>query len=89
MQSELSSHIGLKGRCFCRICKVDGQVADPLTSQTRLHEDLEASNASDGSLALSEDSDYSSTGRANSGKSETLQNQFTRIKQFMMVCKIL
>lgn len=25
MQSELSSHIGLNGRFFCRVCNVDGK----------------------------------------------------------------
>lgn len=24
MQSEFASHIGLRGRCFCRVCKVQG-----------------------------------------------------------------
>jgi hypothetical protein len=43
MQSELSSHIGMSGKCFCRVCKVEsssGSLADLEREEKRVRDFL-------------------------------------------------
>jgi hypothetical protein len=47
MQSELSSHIGMGGKCFCRVCKIKnpgGLVTEAASEEQRIHEFMQVWN---------------------------------------------
>jgi hypothetical protein len=50
MQSELSSHIGLTGNCFCRICKIDQGGVDLAKDADAIRAFLKVSPKLDGCL---------------------------------------
>lgn len=91
MQSEFACHVGLRGRLFCRVCKVEGNVEgadddeDPGPARSE-------GNAGDTSDAGSVNSDASveggtkkSKGKRTNKQTETMAEMIQRIKNFMTV----
>ncbi|KAH8103883.1 hypothetical protein BXZ70DRAFT_888343 [Cristinia sonorae] len=79
MQSELSCHVGLGGRLFCRVCKVS-------TSSGNEDED-EDENGPDGAQHDRNDDvhDSNGSGRTKKKKLETMAEMKTRITNFLNI----
>ena len=85
MQSELSCHVGLMGKYFCRVCNVKGHDAQAMTN----NEDNQAREQSDGVQSDGQGSIRSEgeeTVNIRRGKKkETMSGMVSRIKQFVKV----
>ena len=78
MQSELSSHIGLKGNLFCRVCTVQGNVSVGVVEDVHDRTDQDQHQDSAGSASEGEQ-------RAKGKKSETMAEMVDRITRFSSV----
>lgn len=87
MQSELSCHIGMRGKFFCRICMVKGpDAADRQNSSGEDPDDPNDGSESDASSVLdSEDDEGSNTRKTRGRKAETMQEMVDRVKRFVKV----
>lgn len=87
MQSELSCHIGLHGKFFCRCCFVKGKDSSEDTAGGATVFQRQSSRARSGSQ--SEASDCGSSGSEQSGRrkeqEESAQDMLDRVKRFLKV----
>lgn len=81
MQSELASHIGLKGNLFCRICTVHGNV----TSDDGETEGNHAGEEPDQETAGESASEGEQPKKVHNKKSETMAEMVNRITRFASV----
>lgn len=93
MQSELSCHIGLRGKLFCRVCWAKGEAADP-ESEDEGDEDNQSGISSASAVTSDSDSAFHQIAppkprkkkRASKNKKlETPEDMMERIKTFMKV----
>lgn len=85
MQSEFACHIGLRGRKFCRICHVEGDVEGAEAESSEVQESDPVD--SDAGSVASGTSNRSKAGNAKRSqkKSETMAQMVQRVTNFISV----
>jgi hypothetical protein len=95
MQSELSCHIGMIGKCFCRVCNVRGRSATTSVNPSpSIHKDMndsqseyEESDTDQNSASGAEDTTTAEEPHPPK-KTEQLSDMMERITRFLEVCLI-